>query len=118
MKNIDYKKLNYDHKLLYIRSVFEEAKKFHPVYEKLYTLLTWTWKIEEQHLDMLYTQVESVVHNLESEEIVQKMWTLAAQLEQLKKMEELDRQREQKELEQMEKILMMIQDDKPIQLGS
>jgi hypothetical protein len=40
MKQIDYYTLDYDHKLLYVRSVFSEAKNSHPVYAKLDTLLS------------------------------------------------------------------------------
>ena len=40
MKQIDYHTLDYDHKLLYVKSVFLEAKNAHPVYVKLDALLS------------------------------------------------------------------------------
>lgn len=116
MTQIDYKRLDYDHKLLYLRSVFEEAKSAHPVYEKLYTLLSGQRKLQEHHLDMLYDQVNSVVNSLETDEMIQKMWHLAAQLEHIQRMERIDREREAVELTQMEKTIMAIDDDKPVQL--
>lgn len=117
MKQIDYHTLDYDHKLLYVKSVFSEAKNSHPVYAKLDTLLSWSWKIEEKHLDMLYDQINSVIDTLQTDNIIQRMWALAAHLEQIKKMEEIDRARENEELNQMEKLILAIDDDKPITLG-
>lgn len=40
MQQIDYHTLTYQHKLLYLRNVFEEAQSAHPVYAKLATLLS------------------------------------------------------------------------------
>ncbi len=73
MQQIDYHKLDYDHKLLYMRSVFDEAKSAHPVYAKLSALLSGQRKLEEKHLDMLYDQVNSVVDSLQTDTIIQKM---------------------------------------------
>ena len=117
MEQIDYNKLDYDHKLLYVRSVFQEAKSAHSVYERLYTLLSGNRKIEEKHLDMLYVQITSVVDSLETDLIVERMGKLAAQLEHIQKMEKIDRERELQEINDMEKAIMMIDDDKPVQLG-
>jgi len=116
MQQIDYHKLDYDHKLLYVKSVFSEAKNSHPVYAKLDSLLSGSWKIEEKHLDMLYDQINSVVDSLQTDTIIQKMWALAAHLEQIKRMEQIDRARESEELIQMEKLILAIDDDKPLQL--
>lgn len=66
---------------------------------------------------MLYEQINNVVDSLESYTIIKRMGALAAHLEQIKKMEEIDRARETQELLQMEKIIMAIDDDKPIQFG-
>ncbi|AKH32373.1 hypothetical protein XF24_00008 [candidate division SR1 bacterium Aalborg_AAW-1] len=117
MQQIDYTKLDYNHKLLYVRSVFDEAKSSHPVYQKLYTLISGQWKIEEKHLDMLYEQINSVVDSLHTDTIIEKMGRLAAQLEQIQKMEKIDREREEQEMIEMEKMIMMIDDDKPVTLG-
>ncbi len=117
MKQIDYHKLDYDHKLLYVKSVFEEAQSAHPVYAKLYTLLSGKWKIEEKHLDMLYVQINSVVDSLQTDTVIEKMGKLAAQLEQIQRMEKIDREREQIEIQEMEKLIMKIDDDKPVRLG-
>lgn len=114
---IDYHTLDYNHKLLYVRSVFEEAKSAHPVYEKLSTLLSGQRKIEEKHLDMLYDQINSVVDSLRTDEVIDRMGALAAQLEQIQRMEAIDREHEAQEMIQMEKLIMAIDDDKPIQLG-
>ena len=73
MQQIEYHKLDYDHKLLYVKSVFDEAKSAHPVYQKLYTLISGQWKIEEKHLDMLYAQINSVVDSLHTDTIIEKM---------------------------------------------
>lgn len=116
MNEIDYHKLDYEHKLLYVKAVFSEAKNSHPVYAKLDTLLSWSWKIEEKHLDMLYDQINSVVDSLHTDEVIQKMWSLAAHLEQIQRMEMIDRTREKEELEQMEKLILAIDDDKPVKL--
>lgn len=114
---IDYHTLDYNHKLLYVRSVFEEAKSAYPVYEKLYTLLSGQWKIEEKHLDMLYDQINSVVDSLRTDEVIDRMGALAAQLEQIQRMEAIDREREAQEIIAMEKLILAIDDDKPVQLG-
>lgn len=117
MQQIDYHTLDYDHKLLYVKSVFSEAKNAHPVYAKLDTLLSGSWKIEEKHLDMLYGQINSVVDTLHTDEVINRMGALASQLEQIQRMEMIDRQRESEELIEMEKIILAIDDDKPIKLG-
>lgn len=117
MQQIDYHTLDYDHKLLYVKSVFSEAKNAHPVYVKLDSLLSGQWKIEEKHLDMLYDQINSVVDTLHTDEVINRMGALASQLEQIQRMEMIDRQRESEELIQMEKIILSIDDDKPIRLG-
>lgn len=117
MTQIDYHTLDYNHKLLYIRSVFDEAKDAHPVYAKLSTLLSGQWKIEEKHLDMLYDQVNSVVNSLHTTEVISRMGHLAAQLEQIQRMEQIDREHEAQELAQMEKLILAIDDDKPVKLG-
>ena len=114
---IDYHALDYNHKLLYVRSVFEEAKSAHPVYEKLYTLLSGQWKIEEKHLDMLYDQINSVVDSLHTDEVIDRMWTLASQLEKIQRMEAIDREHEAQEITEMEKLILAIDDDKPVTLG-
>lgn len=114
---IDYHKLDYDHKLLYIREVFATAKDAHPVYAKLLALLSGKWKIEEKHLDMLYEQINAVVGSLHTDEVINRMGALAAQLEELQRLEMLDRQKEEVEIAQMEKLIMAIDDDKPVQLG-
>lgn len=111
--NIDYNKLDYDHKLLYIKSVFEEAKNAHPVYKKLLSLISGTWKIEEKHLDMLYEQINSIVDSLHTDQVIDRMGALAAQLEQIQRMEMLDRKREEQEIQEMEKLILEIDDDKP-----
>ena len=116
MKQIDYHTLDYDHKLLYVKSVFSEAKNSHPVYAKLDALLSWQRKLEEKHLDMLYDQINSVVDSLQTDTIIEKMWALAAHLEQIKRMEEIDRAREAEEIVQMERLILAIDDDKPVTL--
>lgn len=116
MQQIEYHTLDYDHKLLYVRSVFDEAKSAHPVYQKLYTLISGQWKIEEKHLDMLYDQINNVVDSLHTDTIITKMGRLAAQLEQIQRMEKIDREREAQEMIEMEKMIMMIDDDKPMNL--
>lgn len=110
---IDYHALDYDHKLLYVREVFNTAKDAHPVYAKLLQLLSGQWKIEEKHLDMLYDQINAVVDSLHTDEIVNKMWALAAQLEQIQRMEMIDREREVQEIIEMERMIMAIDDDRP-----
>lgn len=117
MKQIDYHTLDYDHKLLYVRSIFEEAKSAHPVYVKLYALLSGTWKIEEKHLDMLYDQVNSVVNSLHTDEIINRMGLLASQLAHIQRMESIDREKEAQEIIDMEKLILAIDDDKPVTLG-
>ena len=116
MQQIDYHKLDYDHKLLYVKSVFEEAKSAHPVYDKLYALLSGHWKIEDKHLDMLYAQINSVIDSLQTDTIIEKMGRLAAHLEHIQEMERIDREREAIEIEEMEKLIMKIDDDKPMNL--
>lgn len=117
MTTIDYRTLDYDHKLLYVRSVFEELRTTHPVYDKLYTLLSGKRRLEEKHLDMLYEQVNSVVDNLQTTVIIERMGKLAAQLEQIQRMEKIDRENELVELQEMEKLILKIDDDKPVKLG-
>ena len=114
---IDYHKLDYDHKLLYIKSVFEEAQNAHPVYAKLLKLISGQRKIEEKHLDMLYQQIDSVIDTLHTDDIINKMGALASQLEQIQRMEMLDRQREEQVVIEMEKLILAIDDDKPVQLA-
>lgn len=65
---------------------------------------------------MLYDQINSVVDSLQTDTIIEKMWNLAAHLEQIKRMEEIDRAREAEEIVQMEKIILAIDDDKPVNL--
>ena len=115
--NIDYHKLDYDHKLLYVREVFSTAKDAHPVYAKLLTLLSGQRKIEEKHIDMLYEQINSVIGSLHTEDIISRMGALAAQLEEIQRREMLDRQEEEKEILQMEKLILAIDDDKPVNLS-
>ena len=117
MQQIDYHTLDYDHKLLYVKSVFSEAKNSHPVYAKLDALLSWQWKIEEKHLDMLYDQINSVIDTLHTDEVINRMGALASQLEQIQRMEMIDREREAQELIQMEKLILSLDDDKPVILG-
>ncbi len=117
MQQIDYHTLDYDHKLLYVKSVFSEAKNSHPVYAKLDSLLSWQWKIEEKHLDMLYDQINSVIDTLHTDEVINRMGALASQLEQIQRMEMIDREREAQELIQMEKLILSLDDDKPVILG-
>jgi hypothetical protein len=45
------------------------------------------------------------------------MGALASQLEQIQRMEMIDREREAQELIQMEKLILSIDDDKPVRLG-
>lgn len=100
-----------------MRSVFSTAQNAHPVYTKLNTLLSGKWQIEEKHLDMLYEQINSVIDSLHTDEVINRMGVLASQLEQIQRMEMIDRQQEAEELLQMEKMILAIDDDKPIQLG-
>jgi hypothetical protein len=65
---------------------------------------------------MLYDQINSVVDSLHTDTIIKKMWALASHLEQIKRMEMIDRQRESEELIQMEKLILAIDDDKPVNL--
>lgn len=66
---------------------------------------------------MLYAQINSVVDSLHTDVIITRMGKLAAQLEQIQKMERIDRERDAQEMAEMEKRIMMIDDDRPIQLG-
>ena len=66
---------------------------------------------------MLYAQINSVTDSLHTEEMVSKMGALASQLEQIQRMEQIDRAREVDELIQMEKLILAIDDDKPVKLG-
>lgn len=113
MVAIDYTSLNYEHKLLYMRSVFEASRNTHSVYQKLYTLLTGKRTIPEKHLDMLYEQVQSVVDSSETEEIIAKLGELAAKLDRIRKMEAIDRQNEQADIKKLEEKIMRLDDDKP-----
>jgi len=116
MMTINYNTLNYDNKLLYIKSVFEESQDAHPVYKKLLQLLSWSRKIEEKHLDMLYDQIHNVLNSLHTDEIVERMGALAAQLENIQRMEAIDREHEHQQLIEMERLILAIDDDKPVQL--
>jgi hypothetical protein len=71
--NIDYHQLNREQKRLYLVEVFLTAKDTHPVYEKLATLLSDSFQIEEKHLDMLHEQVMNVTDSLHTDEIIKKM---------------------------------------------
>lgn len=104
-KPIEYHKLDYQHKLLYIRSVFEEAQSAHPVYTQLYQLLSGNWKIEEKHLDMLHSQILNVVDSFHTDEIIAKMGHLAARLAHIQQLEQIDRKQEAKELRQLEETI-------------
>ncbi len=67
---------------------------------------------------MLYEQVMSVTDSLHTDEIIERMWSLAAQLERIQQMERIDRQHEAEEMILLEKALLAIDDDKPTQLGA
>ena len=112
-QQIDYYKLDYEHKLLYVRSVFDEAKNTHPVYQKLSVLLSGKRTIQEKYLDQLYEQVQQVINKFESGEAIEKMGTLAVKLARIKELEEQDREQESKELTRMEQAMFRIEDDRP-----
>jgi uncharacterized membrane protein len=66
---------------------------------------------------MLYDQINSVIDTLHTDEVINRMGALASQLEQIQRMEMIDREREAQELIQMEKLILSLDDDKPVILG-
>lgn len=116
MVQIDYYKLDYERKLLYLRSVFEEAKDSHTVYAKLYDLLSGQWTIQESYLDQLYEQIQDVVNNLASASALEKMSVLARKIAEIRRREAADHQQELARIAQLEKDIMKIEDDRPTPL--
>ena len=113
MVQINYYKLDYDRKLLYVRSVFEEAKSVHPVYDKLYVLLSGQRSIQESYLDQLYEQVQQVVESMASAGALEAMSELARKIAAIREREAADKQQELADIAQMEKDIMKIDDDRP-----
>lgn len=115
MEKAQYITLSYEHKLLYVREVFHTCADAHPVYAKMYQLLSGQWKLEEKHLDMLFEEIHTLTDNVRDETIISKMSALAAQLEYIQRMESADRAREATEIQELETLIMAIDDDKPTQ---
>ena len=115
MEKAQYLTLSYEHKLLYVREVFHTCADAHPVYAKMYTLLSGQWKLEEKHLDMLFEEIHNLTENVHDETMISKMSALAAQLEYIQRMEAEDRAREAGEIVELEDLIMAIDDDRPSQ---
>ncbi len=115
MHKAQYMTLSYAHKLLYVREVFHTCADAHPVYTKMYQLLSGQRKLEEKHLDMLFDEIHNLTENVHDESMISKMSALAAQLEYIQRMEAEDRAREAGEIVELEDLIMAIDDDRPSQ---
>lgn len=113
MEKAQYMTLSYDHKLLYVREVFHTCADAHPVYAKMYQLLSGQWRLEEKHLDMLFEEIHNLTDNVRDETMISKISALARQLEYIQQMEAADREKEAGEIQELETLIMAIDDDKP-----
>ena len=107
MSPAQYAALPYEQKLLYVREVFHTASSKHPVYQKMYTLLTG-WVIQEKYLDMLYDTINTIIMNQNDASMIWKLENLTEILEDIRIREQADRLAEQSDLKKLEEAIMAV----------